>query len=617
MIPCPQLVDYRMPPDGLLAELVAELTAPEPLEIGRSPLRIAEVYRVALAGHEGPLAPRTVRLVDDAEHTARARRSVEQLHEWLGEHRVIYGVNTGYGGTGVFNKDLSPAGLENIQQILINGLLSSAKQDHLPPEMVRAGMLVRVTSNFVGVSALRIEVMQTILRLINEDVVPVVPLKGSLTASGDLVPLAYIAATLGHHEDSLVEVFHRGQRMPARVALDRLGIEPVKLAPKEALALVNGTSIAAGAGCLVTVKALNAYYLTTVLSAFAHTVVRGSLQCFHPFIAEVKPHAGQRYAARLIFNLLHSVSDELLPKDDLTGFAPATEHRLWQLTYPFRCVAQHLAPEYDVLMGTWHDFGIEINSVSDNPLIMNGKDHQLAISGGNFLGSTIGRDMDKMKVSVHSLARLVHAQFKFLVRGVDSMIARTETQSIQERVLATHLIPLSAHPSDNMGFQGVEIYMDALLSEMNQKVGPHSSTYLAAEKENQAIVAMGLAAARTADDLCQDLHYCLAAHLLAACQAFDLTTLDPDQIRRHESAGENVIPENPRAAELGALRGVYDFVRRECGIPAMFTSTRLHTYLEPLAKKIERLELLRAIHEDTIHRALIDTAYEKYSHQMT
>ena len=616
MIPFPQLVDYRAPLDTLLAELVAELSEDQPLVVGERPLRVVDVYHVGKAAHDGLLPRRSVSIADDSEGARRVAASVAKLNDWLTEHRVIYGVNTGYGGTGVFNKSLDSQGLERIQQVLINGLLASAKQDHLPPEVVRASMLVRVASGFVGVSGLRLEVMRRIVQLINEDVVPVVPMKGSLTASGDLVPLAYIAAALDSQDDPRVEVFFRGRRMSARQACEQLGLSPIRLAPKEALALVNGTSVAAAAGCLVAVGALNAFYLTAVLTAFAHTVVRGSLQCFHPFIAEVKPHLGQRYASRLIFNLLHSVDDELLPKNDLTDFAPATEHRLWQLTYPFRCASQHLAPEYDVLMGTFHDLGIEINSVSDNPLVLNGRDHQLAVSGGNFLGATIGRDMDKLKVSLHSLARLAHAQFKYLVRGVDSIVAKTETQSIQQRVLATHLIPLSAHPSDSMGFQGVEIYMDALLSEMNVKVGPHSSTYLAAEKENQAIVAMGLAAARAADDICRDLNYCLAAHLLALCQAFDLTTLDPEEIRRYEQAEENVVPNNARAEQLGMLRPLYDFVRQQCGIPAMFTSTRLHAYLEPLVQKIESLELLRFIHEPTVRRACEASYYEQYAHQM-
>jgi len=617
MLPHPQTVEYCVALDALLGEVVETTTSTDPLLLGRRPLRVADVFRIAHNGNAGCVASAEVSIDEQSPPWRRAQDAVERLNEWLGEHRVIYGVNTGYGGTGVFNKSLDAAGLEQIQQVLINGLLASAKQDHLPREMVRGTMLVRLASNMAGVSGLRPDVMRRIVRLLNEDVIPVVPLKGSLTASGDLVPLAYLAAVLEPGEDELVEVFWRGERMPAAQALRELGLEPIRLAPKEALALVNGTSVAAAAGCLVAVRALNAYYLTNVLAAFAHTIVRGSLQCFHPFIAEVKPHAGQRYAARMIFNLLHGVSEELLPRNDLTDFAPAHEHRLWQLTYPFRCASQHIAPEYDVLLGTFHDLGIEINSASDNPLILNGRDHQLAVSGGNFLGATVGRDMDKMKVSLHSMARLVHAQFKYLVRGVDSIVARTETQSIQERLLATHLIPLSAHPSDSMGFQGVEIYMDALLSEMNVKVAPHSSTYLSAEKENQAIVAMGLAAARVADDICGDLNYCLAAHLLALCQAFDLTTLDTETIRKQESAGENVVPDNPHVEKLGALRGVYEFVRRHCGVPAMFTSTRLHTHLKPLVHSIETLELLRAIHQDTILYAIHDGAYDQYAGQMS
>ncbi len=613
MIEYPSQVSYGRSPDELLAELLATLRTDRALRLGEEPLTPALVFRAAHAGSDGWYAPQNVVLDENVPSLATNRAGIEKLHTWLDEKRVVYGVNTGYGGTGVFNRGLDDEGLRRQQEVLIDGLLVHAGGPTLPTSTVRAAMLVRVVSNLLGVSALREEVMRLLLRLLQEDVVPVVPLKGSLTASGDLVPLAYIASIMQETNDDRVQVDWRGRRMNAREALDQLGLTPIRLEPKEALALVNGTSVAAGAGCLAVVQSLNVYFLSMVLTAFANCAVRGTLQSYHPFTAEVKPHAGQAYAGRLIFNLMHSVSDELLSKDDIRGFAPAHDYRVWQLTYPFRCATQHLAPEYDVLLGTFNDLGIEINAASDNPLILNDAKRQFIVSGGNFLGATIARDMDKLKVSVHSIARLVHAQFKFLIRGVEHMISATEHETVRERFIATHIIPLSSHPADNMGFQGVEIYMDALLSEMNQKVGPHSSTYLAAEKENQAIVSMGLAAARGAQEIADDTIYCLAAHLVATCQAFDLTTLPADVVGKHVSQRTNAVIENPRADELGHLRAVYDFVRRDCGIPTVFTSTRMHTYLDPLVRRIERLDLLSHVFEHSIQPALADDAYERHS----
>ena len=609
------ILTYAQQPDRLLAQLIQELERDGPLVVARAPLSIAEVFRVAHTGHEGWFSPRSLRLNDDPQARAAVELRIERLAQWLDEGRVVYGVNTGYGGTGIYNKGLRGEALGRIQDILINGLLASGKQDLLPPAFVRAAMLLRVVSNFAGVSGLRIEVMEKLLALLDADAIPLVPLKGSLTASGDLVTLAYVAAAVQEQEDPHVEISWQGRRMPAREALRQLNIAPIRLAPKEGLALVNCTSVAAGAGCCVAVQALNAYFLTIVFTGLVNCVVRGTLQSYHPFISEVKPHAGQIYASRLIFNLLHSVSDRLLPKQDLRGFAPSDDMRVWQLTYPFRCAAQHLAPEFDVILGVFHDLDVEINAVSDNPLLLVDEQRQFAVSGGNFLGSTVARDMDKLKISLHSLARLVHAQFKYLVRGIDLIVANTEQQTISERVLAPHVIPLSAHPSDSMGLQGVEIYMDALLSEMNQKVGPHSTTYLAAEMENQAIVSMGLAAARGAHDLAADLHYCLAAHLLTICQAFDLITLPAEQVSRYEAQQENVVVENPRADELGLLKPVYDFVRHECRIPLMVTSTRPHAYLTVLIERIRNLDLLRTIYADTIQPALASGAFEAHSSQ--
>jgi len=604
------ILTYNTTPERLAAAVLGELRSGDSLVVGGGPVSVGQMFRVAHAGTGGFYPAKSVELTRQSERADAIERSRTKLREWLAKGHVIYGVNTGYGGTGIHNKALVGEGLDRLQDVLINGLMASAKQDFLPTEFVRGAMLQRVISNAAGASGMRREVMERLLLLLNEDVVPIAPLKGSLTASGDLVPLAYIAAVLQAEDDPRVEVFFRGERMTASSATKRLGLEPIRLQPKEGLALVNGTSVAAAAGCLVGVQTLNIYLLTTVLTALAIATVRGTAQPYHPFVSEVKPHVGQSYAAQLIFNLLWSVSDRLVSKDDIRGFSKAGEHRLAQLTYPFRCASQHLAPEFDAVLSVFHSLTTEINSVSDNPLILVDGERELAVSSGNFLGSTVAREMDRLKVSIHSLVRLAHAQFKYLVRGIEHPVAKFERETIQERFIATHVIPLISHPSDNMGFQGVEIYLDALVSEMNQKVGPHSSTYLSAEKDNQAIVSMGLAAARTAYDLAADAHYCLAAHLLALCQAFDLTTLDPDVIRTHESRRENGLVENARAEELGALRPLYDFVRCECRVPTFFTSTRLHTYLEPLAHRIANLDLLAALLGPTIRVGVSGDAYD-------
>ncbi len=606
------MVTYENSPETLLGQAIRAVTTSDPLVVGDRRLSVAEVFAVAHGGHDGSIPTRQVLLSNDEAVARRVNAGIEKLREWIAQNRVIYGVNTAYGGTGVFNRRLDEQGLHRLQAVLIDGLLAGAAQDMLPLPCVRAAMLVRAVSNLIGVSGLRLEVIQRLLTLLNEDAIPVVPAKGSLTASGDLVPLAYISAVLQGRDDANVEVVLRGERMRAAVALAQLGLPPLEFGPKEALALVNGTSVAAGSACAVAVQSLNAYFLSVLLTAMANCAVRGTLQSYHPFLAEVKPHAGQIYASRLIFNLLHSVSDALVPKHDITGFSPADEHRVWQLTYPFRCASQHLAPEYDVLLGTFHDLTIEINSASDNPLILSDGRREFAVSGGNFLGSTVARDMDKLKVSLHSLARLVHAQFKYLVKGVDTIVSKTEHQTVCERFIATHLIPLASHPTDNMGFQGVEIYMDALLSDMNQKVGPHSSTYLSAEKDNQAIVSMGLAAARTAADISADLNYCLAAHLLAVCQAFDMVTLEPGVVRQHEIQRTNAVVDNARSAELGYLKPLYDFVRRTCQVPTLFCSQPIHGYLSGLVERIASLELIAAIYEPTILRALADAAYDAH-----
>lgn len=608
MVELEQFMEYRTTPHALLERVIGDLAAREPLVLGDRPVRLGEIVQVALNPGE-----RRIVLTDKPEVLAKVDRAVKRLRVWLEEERVVYGVNTGYGATGIYSRSLTADSLSRQQQTLINGLMVGGAQEALPEPVARGAMLLRVVSCVQGVSGLRVEVMKTLLKLLNEGVTPIVPLKGSLTASGDLVPLAYIAAAIVGVPDPYVQVSWKGQRRAAHEVLAELGIEPVKLEPKEGLALVNATSVAASNAAIASVTGLNAYLLEILTAALGVCVVGGSMAPFHPFVTEVKPHAGQDYANRLIFNLLSTVSDSLLPKRDLDGYTRADDAHLCQLTYPFRCIGQHLAPEFDAILGILNDLSIEINGVSDNPLICASNGHDFAISSGNFLGATIARDMDRLKISLHSIARLAHAQFKFLVRGVERQVGRDGNRAIVEPFIAVHLIPTCTHPAEDMGFQGVEVFMDALLSEMNAKVAPHSTVYLSAERENQAIVAMGLAAARAASDIGRDLAYCLAGQLMALCQVFDLTTLDPELIQKQQQKKENARVDNPRAAELGLLRPLYDFIRVDCGVPTFFTSTRMHTYLSPVIERIENFSAMRRLLEPCLLAAWSLPAYSDHA----
>ena len=475
------------------------------LTLDGTKLHVRQVAAVARqAGPPGPIA------IAPAALTAMMN-AVRFKDELLEQQIPIYGVTTGFGDSCI--RQISPAKAEDLQRNLIlyhlNGVGPIA-----PAPVARAAMLIRANCLTRGPSAIRPEPVLALLHMLAADIVPLIPERGSLGASGDLVPLCYLAAALIGEGD----VWHRGEVRPALDALRDEGVAPVVLQPKEGLALVNGTSFTAAFAALAIADAAEIAYAADVATAMTCEALLGNESHFHPFVHASKPHPGQRASAAVIRGLLAgsglttSHDEILVGRTGLDGRGFQTlDHRI-QDKYSVRCAPHVNGVLRDTLdwSRTWVE--IEINSSTDNPLFAweTGELH----NGGNFYAGHVGQAMDSLKVAVASVADLIDRQLALVV-----------DEKFNAGLTPNLIAPRS--PDDyqaglHHGFKGMQIACSAVTAEALKHSGPATVFSRSTEAHNQDKVSMGTIAARDAATIVELTRNVLAIHLLALCQAIDL-----------------------------------------------------------------------------------------------
>ncbi len=305
------------PTPGLTPEPAVATAAQAPaaaVELTGFDLTVEQVARVARGG-----AP--VALSRDPRVGERMEASRRYLTAAAERGEAIYGVTTGFGG--MANVLIPPGEARALQHNLIRFTTAGAGRP-LARGDVRAAMLLRANSHLHGVSGIRPEIVERLVVFLNQGVVPLVPELGSIGASGDLVPLAYITGAVYGLDDHYA-VEHGGRTKGSRQALAELGLAPLELEAKEGLAMINGTSVMAGiaANCAFEARVLLAAALGA--HAFFFQGLEASNQGLHPFIHEHKPHPGQQTAARELLRLLAGsalVRDELDGRHDPRGDPP-------------------------------------------------------------------------------------------------------------------------------------------------------------------------------------------------------------------------------------------------------------------------------------------------------
>ena len=355
----------------------------ETLELGAGTLSIEDVARVAREGAE-------VRIGEAAR--TRIARGRELLDDLVARGERIYGVNTGVGGN--VGLSVPPEQMELLQVNLLRHLGCATGQP-LPRDVVRAATLLRAVTFATGASAVRPEVVDALAALLNRGVTPVVPRYGSVGASGDLMPSAYIARVLV----GAGEAEFQGRRLAAVEALEAAGLRPIRLAPKEGLALINGTTVMTAVASLVWIDAFRV--LRALLGGVALSVeaMQSPDLPFEPWVHQRKGHPGQIAVAAYLRGMLEG-----------SGYTQASGG---QSCYSLRCAPQGLGQAWEALEDGRAVVEREINSANDNPLI--DPETGRMYKAGNFYGGHIARLLDTWKIDFASMANWGNALLAVLV----------------------------------------------------------------------------------------------------------------------------------------------------------------------------------------------------------
>ena len=381
-------------------------------------------------------------------------------------------------------------------------------------------MLTRCNSIIRGHSAVRVVVAETILALLNQDMIPVVPLRGSISASGDLSPLSYIAGAIEGSSDIFVR--HNDEILTADVALKKAGIAPVVLGPKEGLGLLNGTAFSAATASLALHQAKHVALLSQVLTSMAVEALQGSAESFWPQIAMMRPHPGQVESAANIFAFLDNSGLARCvkgPKDTkMTG--------LYQDRYALRTASQWIGPQLEDLLLAQSQLNTELNSTTDNPLIDVDNDHIL--HGGNFQAAVVTSTMDRARLCLERLGKLLFSQATEMVNPIYS------------NGLPTNLA--FDDPSLSYTCKGLDINMASYQSELGFLANPVGNHVQSAEMHNQAVNSLALISTRYTLQALDVITLMSASYLFVVCQALDLRVLQLCFLDEAEAAVKQLIP---------------------------------------------------------------------------
>ena len=468
-------------------------------------LTLAAIYAVANRSTKVAIESKSVDLMQD---------NVDYLSGKIQEGLVIYGVNTGYGGSADVRSD------DTIElQISLIRHLNAGFGPTFPTELVRAVMLVRANSLSLGFSGIRPTTVQLLVDMLNEDIVPVVPKRGSVSASGDLMPTSYIAACMMGRPDARVVV--DGVETTATAAFQRARLCPVEFQAKEALAVINAASFASSLGACVLFDANVAVLLTQVATALAVESLGGRVESFHPTVGRCMPHAGLREVAS---NLTTLLDGSRLAVQELTMEQKDETNRLKQDRYCLRSAPQWLAPVVETMQESARRITTETNSANDNPLIDHANDAILHCANFQGISSTVA--MDHARQALQLCGKLIFSQMEEIVNVT----------------LSNGLPPNLAGGDYNVdfGFKGADTAMASYMAELDVLTNPVTNHVVSAEMHNQSVNSLGLLSARKTNEALEVLQMMLANMLCCEMQAVDLRWLQrrvnselDDLFRRH------------------------------------------------------------------------------------
>ncbi|WP_287253447.1 aromatic amino acid ammonia-lyase [Moorena sp. SIO4E2] len=509
---------------------IFESNSDRSVTLGARHLSIEDVVSVARYGAQTHLS-------QNPKIWQGVQASVDYISEALAANEPIYGVTTGFGG--MANTVISPEKATELQNNILWYHKAGAGK-RLPSEAVRAAMLLRINSHLHGASGIRRELIERMQIFLNAGVTPYVYELGSIGASGDITPLTDITGALVG-VDPAFKVDFNGEEMSSVEALKRLNLPRLSLEPKEGLAMVNGTSVMTGMAALCVSEAQVLLALAMGTHALLIQGLGGTNQSFHPFIHALKPHKGQIWAAAEMLQLLSGSS---LIRDELSGGASHQGNAPIQDRYSLRCLPQYLGPIVDGLKEITEQIEVEINSVTDNPLI--DTEGHTSYHGGNFLGQYVGMAMDRLRHVLGLTAKHLDAQIALVVAPEFS------------NGLSPSLVGNSANLV-NMGLKALQITGNSimpLLTFYGNSLVDRFPTH--AEQFNQNINSQGFGSTNLTRQSLELFEQYMAVSLMFGVQAVDLRT---SIVAGHYDARECLSPETVP---------LYEAVREVVGRPPSF-----------------------------------------------
>ncbi|HRT37388.1 MAG TPA: histidine ammonia-lyase [Caldisericia bacterium] len=437
--------------------------------------------------------------IDDIISVSRYRKSVElsleaidkidesreTIEELSKKDLPIYGINTGLGK--LCNIKISKDNLSKLQENIVKSHDLTLKP-FLSKDAVRATLIIRANSLAKGYSGIRREVIERMILFLNEDVVPIMPQKGSLGASGDLIPLASLASFLVGKGRGI----YKGKEMKSIEIHNKLGIEPLKLLEKEALSIINGTSFSLALATLSLYDAKNILKNALISSSLSMEALLALSEPFNTKIHFAKPHTSQAIIAYAINSLLEgsTLIDSLKDKT--------------QDSYVIRCIPQIYGSIYNTLKFVEKNLTIEINSSSDNPLVFS--DEKIAISGGNFHGSYISTNCDFLSIELTILSNNIERRLNRLMNPT----------------LSNGLPPFLIENSGlNTGLMLLQYLASSLVSENRTLSYPASVTSSPVSNDQEDDVSMSGTASRKLRQIVDNLFTVISVEMISAVQALN------------------------------------------------------------------------------------------------
>ena len=422
-----------------------------------------------------------------ADCVAKVQKCRDYVDKVIERGDVIYGLTTGFGK---FSTVTVPP--EHIAELQLNLIRSHATNvgPLFSTAQVRAIMLLRINVLAKGHSGIRLQTLQTLVEMLNRGVHPLIPMRGSVGASGDLSPLSHLVLPLLGEGEAEFE----GKHTSGAEAMRKAGLEPIKLQAKEGLALNNGTQVMAALGGLSLLEAQRLCQQADVTAACSIDALMGTPQAFDPLIHNLRPHPGQKTSAANLCKLLQN--SKLRESHIDCGNV--------QDAYSLRCTPQVHGAVRDALNYARGVLEIEINSATDNPLIF--PDEGKVISGGNFHGEPLALALDNIAIAVSELASISERRVEQILnpslnRGLNAFLAK--------------------RPGIDSGFMIVQLTAAALISENKVLAHPASVDSIPTSANQEDHVSMGSVSANKLLQVMQNVKTVLAIELMIACQALD------------------------------------------------------------------------------------------------